>query len=127
MLRANMRDGRTLSFDLADDKGRLEWEANQADPRFQQSITALAILHDRVLHTLPVPKRFRRIAYEATLITNGEDAAVAERIGCLADGVSVQLTVYLKASPRTTRVDVRRVGKPRWVPQGRALPVETER
>ena len=127
MLLVNLRDGQTLRFDLEAADQAADWARRQGDSTFQRSISGLAVSHDRILHTLPVPSHFRRVAFEAGLLRNGTAAPVGIRVGVQADDVHITLTVYLKGNPRSTRLDIQRVGRPRWVPEGRPWPVEMEK
>lgn len=123
MLRVNLRNGKTLPFDLLAPAEEERWRACQEDPEFQRSVSGIALLHDGVLHSLPVPVGFSRVAFEATIKRNGVGPAAAS-IACYSDDVAVRLTVYLAgAGPRAVRVDMKREGRLRWAPRGRAQPV----
>lgn len=122
MLRANLRDGRTLSFDLFTEGGTEDWKRRQADPAFQSLLTGISILWDGETFALPVPRFFRKVAYSAEVVNDGERPA-ALKIGALSDDTFASVTVYLK-SPRIVRFDVRRMGKPRHVEVGMPWPQE---
>lgn len=116
MLKANLVTGQTLTFDLRDGVQLAAWNQKQADPDFQRQLRALAILHDGHMHTLPTPGRFNRIAFYAEILPNGE------RVSWHADDVMCALTVYSGGNTRVSRVDVHRMGKARFVPDGAGCP-----
>lgn len=103
MLKVNLRDGRTLCFDLYTDEGLAQWRESQAAPGFQRQITGVAIQQDRWTHTLPLPSKFRSVEFDAErIITTRILGAV---VNCTADDVIISLTVY---NSGVSRVDVRR-------------------
>lgn len=123
MLRANMRDGRTLCFDLSAPAGTAEWQARQADPEFQANVTGMAVLWEGEQYALPLPRSFRRVAYTAELLKDA-DKAVGIRLAAQADDTVASITVYFRQAPKLARYDLRRVGKPRYVSRGRPWPQE---
>jgi hypothetical protein len=120
LLRANLRDGRTLCFDLLDEAGATEWATHQADPGFQAVVTGLSVAWDRELYTLPLPRAFKKTSYTAELIRDKAGTANGIRIAVLADDAHASLTLYFTGSPKVTRYDLRRVGKPRFLVPDRA-------
>jgi hypothetical protein len=119
-IKANLRDGRTLSFDLRALAEREAWERCQADQTFQAQIRALAICHEGVMHTLPSPARFARVAYTAEVVGQA-GRETGERINLQADDVMLSITIYAGPS-KITRTDLRRIGHTRFVPKGRPWP-----
>lgn len=120
-LKVNLRDGRTLTFDLTSAQDLARWQASQSSPSFQRAITGLA-LHQGCLHTLSTPKRYRRIAYSAELLRDAAGLPVAERISCHADDTLASITLYFRQSPKLVRYDLSRVGTPRYVSRGNPWP-----
>jgi len=111
-LKVHVNSGRTLSFDLQDKGERAEWLRLAGNPTFQETITGLAVLNDRTLHTLPVPKGFIRIEFTADRVVDRKTGkTIGERLDCQADGVKVSEMVYYSKTPRVTRVDLLRVGR----------------
>jgi len=91
---------------------RAEWLRLAGDPSFQETITGLAILNNRILHTLPIPKGFRQVEFSADRIEDRKNGMiVGERMECQADGILVSEIVYYSKTPRITRVDLLRVGR----------------
>lgn len=109
MIIANVSDGTTHTFDLADGEHRkLLTELIRSD-----AVTGLSIHHDGSLNSLPAPKRFQqRPLFGFELL--GGDAPVAERIYCQADGVRVTLTRSFNS--RHVRCDLVRTGRMRYNP-----------
>lgn len=120
MLRANLRDGRTLSFDLLDEASAKEWAAHQADPGFQAVVTGLSVAWERELYVLPLPRAFKRTSYTAELMRDKSGIATGIRIAVLADDAHASLTLYFTGTPKLTRYDLRRIGKPRFLVPDRA-------
>lgn len=121
MLKINLRSGLTLTVDLADAEQRRLWEERQGAAVFQREVTGIAIHEAGMLHTMPVPLRFERASFTAErILRDGE--CVGERVACHADEVVVTLSVYRDGPlrPGMTRVDVRRIGRPRYQRPGRA-------
>lgn len=123
MLKINLRDGRTLGFDLADEADNEEWEKLQSSSGFQRAITGIGIHYGQTLHALPIPKKFRRVSFEGGAIAR-DGGVVGERVVCHADQVRVVLSVYFASGtmPKHVRVDVARLGRPRFVTKYRPLP-----
>jgi hypothetical protein len=122
MVKANLKDGRTLTFDLASEVGSAEWQALQADPTFQSQVTGLGVHWDGELYMFPLPKTFLRLAFSAELLRDRKGAIIGERIGCQADDILGTLTVYFSAVPKLARYDLRRIGRPRFLSRGRPWP-----
>lgn len=114
MLKANLRDGRTLVFDLTTDVGLAAWRESLTT--FQKQISGLAIQYERWTHTLPVPVRFRSVEFDADRIQpNGK--ILGEVISCTVDDVVISLTVYHTG---VSRADVRRrEWRQRYAPNNR--------
>lgn len=112
----------TLSFDLTDSKESEEWEEKCKDKSFMQEITGIGILHNKHWHTLPAPKRFRKVLFRAELLTTikkEEMLNVGERITCYVDDIQISLTVYFGNRPKMARIDVKRIGNRRFAPKER--------
>lgn len=117
MLKVHISDGRTLSFELGDEAQREEWEKLSASSAFQESIRGVALLHNRTLNTLPLPKQFRTRRFSAGLISAREkdgERVLGERVVCQADTVRVSITAYYTRTPKMVRVDVVRSGWMRY-------------
>jgi hypothetical protein len=121
VLRVNLADGRTLSFDLTDATQLAAWHDQQVDRAFQASVRGISILHDKRLTTLPLPKRFGAMEFTAEPVEIDGDV-VGEQIACQADDVRVVCMVYFGAG-KLTRLDIIRTGRPRYRPNGPWPPV----
>jgi hypothetical protein len=117
MLRINTDSGQTLSLDLAEDADARKWEAFRRDHRFQGTIRAISVYAEGRLFALPMPRRFRRISWEAELLVDPRNGATAERVVCQADAVRLILTVRRRRNaPVSARVDLERIGELRHSP-----------
>ncbi len=121
MIKVNLADGRTLSFDLNDDFDLMDWRKRVLDHRFQKQIRGLGIVYNTQWYALPLPKNFNTIRYDADLIINHkalEDSKrkVGERIICQLDEIRLTLLVYYGNRPKMARIDAIRIGKQRYVP-----------
>lgn len=121
MVKVNLKDGRTLSFDLADPSALDELRAALEDKRFQAGVTAMSILHDKTLHALPTPQGFTRCAYGAEALFGDGGNVTGERITAHVDDTRITITVYFGQVPRVTRTDVRRIGRARYTPPTRPV------
>ena len=118
MLKVHISNGQTLSFDLRDDAQRAEWEQSCATDAFQQSITGVALLHNKTLHVLPLPKQFKKRHFTAGLLkTEGSDGerVLGEQVTCQADNVRMCITAYYTRTPKMVRFDVIRTGWQRHI------------
>ncbi len=122
MVKANMADGRTLSFDLKDEKENADWKQKCTDPSFQKSIRGVGIVHNTQWYAIPVPKKFKAIRYDADLIINNKakdesKRLVGEKVMCYVDDILFSLLVYYGNRPKMARIDVKKIGKQRHVGQ----------
>lgn len=120
MIKVHCRDGKTLSFDLTVDEQRERWTGLTSDREFLKGITGIGVLHNKNWHTLPSPKKFHNIQYNAELVRamkNGVEVDVGERVVCQADDIQITLMVYFGHRPKMARVDVKRIGKQRFAPK----------
>ncbi len=115
MLKLNLRSGKTLSFDLCEPAGLAEWQRRQSEAAFQREITGAGIQTGGVLHVIPLPRRFARARYWAEPVRSGGQV-IGERLGCHADAVEVRLSVLFPGErPGAVRVELERIGTPRWL------------
>ena len=117
MLKIHLADGKTLSFELGDEAQRKAWEELSASNAFQATIRGVALLHNRTLHTMPLPKQFKTLRFSAGLFTSkasGGEKIAGERVTCQADAVRVSITAYYTQTPKMVRVDVVRSGWQRF-------------
>ena len=123
MLKVNLKDGKTIAFDLKDESNLKEWLELSSGEVFQRQITALGKIHNSQWYTLPIPKKFRRISFEAELVENSkrnvpiERKYIGERLKCYADDILISLLVYYGNRPRMSRIDVIKLGKRRFDPK----------
>ena len=118
MLKVHTADGKTLSFELGDEGQREEWDKLAASNAFQATIRGMALLHNRTLHTLPLPKMFKSLRFSAGLLVsrgrNGVEKVTGERVVCQADVVRIMITAYYTQTPKMVRVDVFKTGWQRF-------------
>lgn len=92
-----------------------------SDRDFLKSVTGIGVLYNKHWHTLPFPKKFNHIQYNAELVQinkGGVVVDVGERIICQADDIQINLMVYFGHRPKMARVDVKKIGKQRFSPKG---------
>ena len=115
MLRVNLANGRTMSFNLDDSDDHKRWINCCSKPDFQNSIRGVIIRHDGKDHALPVPSNFRNVSYDADLLWDKRNERVGgERVTCYADKIRVTLVVFRRNG--AVRVDMARIGKRRHIP-----------
>lgn len=117
MIKVNFRDGTTLAFDLSKADDKKQWVEWSGAKDFQAKITGLGILHDRKFHTIPYPKRFRKVIFYAELVFSekkGKRRQLGERLVCHADEIKLSLLVYTYTNPPPpvlVRINVEKIGK----------------
>lgn len=122
MIKVNLKSGKTVSFDLKDEKERDAWKLHSSSVKFQNDISGIGIIWNSHWYTLPLPKKFRNVEFEAELVENHKKNApaerkyIGERIKCYADDTLISLLVYYGNRPKMSRVDISRVGKRRHSP-----------
>ena len=107
-----MADGQTLTFDLRDVGQASTWEQFSDNPKNQSDIRAIGVIHDKMWHVLPTPKKFKRISYQAWMSQrNGQPASL--RVSCQADDINIKMVLYYPNgnSPRMVRTDIKRTGR----------------
>lgn len=120
-LKASLSTGETLGWELPEQFPG--WLALQSSQEFQKSIRSLGLVTDGRHHALPSPSAFRRVTYLVEVIRkNGSPSAAT--VGYVADNVMVKLIVYFDS--HMSKVTVRRVGKARWINNGRARSWHTQ-
>lgn len=112
-LKAGLRSGETVGFQLPDELP--VWSAKQSDPQFQSDIRSLGLIRGGQYFALPAPSSFRKVSYSVDVVTNGNGAPAAARAGYVADDIMVRLVVFYKGSPPMAKVEVKRVGRPRYL------------
>lgn len=117
MIKVNFRDGTTLAFDLSKDDDKRQWLEWSGIQDFQSKITGIGILNDKKFHTIPHPKRFKKITFYAELVFSekkGKRRQLGERLVCHADNVKLELLVYTYTNPPPpvlARIDIGKIGK----------------
>lgn len=119
MLKANLHNGETLSFDLHDADDVRRWTELAQDHATQARITALSITHGGVVYSLPRPVGFVPLFMTAEGFEPDSSRRIkgGEKILCNAGEVGIVLTVH--SAQRAVRVDVTRQGKQRYNPRAR--------
>lgn len=117
MLKVQMANGETLTFDLTDSEQEKRWREIEKDTKCQANIRAVGIQFQGMWHVLPLPKRFRQIRYFAWLSwrkTGSNTKKLASmRLRCQADEVSIMMVLYLPngSSPRMVRTTIKKTGR----------------
>lgn len=115
MLRVNLSDGRTESFDLDAPEDRERWHALRAHT---DQITGVSFVVDRHHYAFPFPRKFANVRLDAQPIEhrNGKGAVVGYVITAYADNVRAELVVYRGKRPRMARFTLERAGRPVFIP-----------
>jgi len=102
MIKLNLQGGETLEFDLTNEDDYNQWVEWSSVEEFQRKITGIGILHNKKFHTLPAPKGFKRMMFNAELVwkeKHGVTKVLGERVSLRVDGILAELLVYTYTSP----------------------------
>ena len=115
MLRVNVADGSTLSFDLGDARDVERWRGLVQDPSFQSRIRGLQLVRFEgeqmvARAALPVPSAPGRVTWDADLV-HAHGRIVRERAIVYVAPFRVITALFLGEGPPTIRTDVERVGR----------------
>lgn len=122
MIKINRKDGLTLSFDLDDDKQLEDITRKLEDKKFVDDITGMNSLYNTFWHALMVPKNFGKLNYTVEKVKHFKDGiekVIGEKIICHADNVRLTVLVYYNIRPKMARIELKKVGKQRFIPTGR--------
>lgn len=110
MLRAHLADGRTLCFDLQNEKQAEEWLRHVRDSAFQATLRGLTIQHNGVMYSLPRPVGFHRVFLFAEQLPadEGQKFKGGERLTCQAD--EARVSVMTHKAQRAARVSLSKPG-----------------
>lgn len=110
MVRFNLSDGRTPSFDLTDMESARAWLKARADSSFQAAIRGAQLDVGGAITTLPLPAGFTgQSVYDAELLAK-DGKPSAYKLTCFLEKIQITVTAYLGKRP-FSRVDVHRVGR----------------
>jgi len=120
MLKVNMSNGKTLSFDLKNPDEYTKWKDFVLDEEQQKNIRGVGIVYNTQWYALPIPRKFKYIRYDADLIINDkakttDKKLVGERVTCLIDDIKLSLLVYYGNRPKMARIDAIKIGKARFI------------
>ena len=120
MLKVNMSDGRTLSFELNNSSEFKEWKKFISNDENQKKIRGVGIVYNTQWHALPIPRKFKYVRYDADLIINDnaktpEKKLVGERVICFIDDIKLSLLVYYGNRPKMSRIDAIKIGRARYL------------
>lgn len=118
MIKINLNNGKTLSFDLNNENESKEWERLHRDANFQKQITGIGIIYNTQWYILPIPKKFKKSFFYAEIVKNRKNLSefVGERITCHVDDIRISVLVYYGNRPKMCRFDITKVGKQRFDP-----------
>lgn len=110
MLRVHLTDGRTLRFDLSDDRQAEQWLGRVSDAKFQADITGLTLQTNGTQLSLTKPSGYERIWMFAERLLADPDQRFkgGERIVCQAD--ETRTVVMMHAAQRAARVSLFKPG-----------------
>lgn len=110
MLRVHLADGRTLRFDLGDERQAAEWLERARDHAFQASVRGITVQHNGVQYSMSRPAGFRRVWLFAESMPPDSEQKFkgGERIVGQAD--SVRAVVMVHDAQRAARVSLSKPG-----------------
>ena len=127
MLQVNLSDGQTLQFNMEQEGDAQRWERLSADPAFQRSIRAAAILWEGRQYVIPSPGHFNRVDWEHELVMARDGERInGERLVTQADEVRTILTVW-RRQRGDCKVESVRVGRRVHDPRAARMPEERTR
>jgi hypothetical protein len=95
MIKIQFKDGKTISFDLETGRDLGAWDRFSKGDGWKNSVTALAILRRKTLHTLPAPNHgLKPSDFGAGLIIDQNGRQLGEKVWYLLNGMEVALVVY---------------------------------
>lgn len=96
MLQVHLIDGRTLRFDLKDQRQADDWISKACEPEFQAAISGMTLLQNGVQYSFPRPHGFRKVWLFAEDLQPNEIRKFkgGERITGQADNVRVAVMVH---------------------------------
>jgi len=115
VIRINLADGRTLTLDLDDETDFKTWRSLESDRIGQTGIRGVSVAREDLVVSVPRPKDFRTVVYSAEVLNGKEGEAVADKITIQADEIRVDVLLYRRTG--IARVDLRRPGEARFLPQ----------
>lgn len=111
MLRVHLTDGRTLRFDLKDERHAAKWLRSARDLDFQSTITGITLKHGGVSYSLSRPRGCGNVFMFAEYLE--ENAAQkfkgGGRIICQADDTRINLMVH--EAQRAAHVSLSKTGQ----------------
>jgi len=123
------KDGTTLKFDLSGEKvdgdeirGDAELQELLADSKWTADISGMAVKSNKEMKALTLPKGFLNVSFSAESLHDSRKsppAFLGERVHIQADEIRMTLTAFTTRQPRMTRIDIRKTGKPRFLPKVR--------
>lgn len=118
MIKVNLRNGKTLSFDLKNPIENIKWVKMLSQNNFQKQISGIGIIFNSQWYVLPIPKKFKQISFHAELVKNTKKNIeyIGEKIKVYADDVTISILVYYGKHPKMCRFDIIKNGKCRFNP-----------
>lgn len=115
MLRVNLSDGSTLSFDLATTEGRDTLDEAMSRRGFQASVRALTVAHNGSEYSFGRPSGFKdQPVFHVERVDPAGKAKGGVRISCFVGDVRV--TIMAHGDQSAVRFAVARVGKQCYSP-----------
>lgn len=127
------KDGSTERFDLeveetyeSKDRGKIfgrnDLNERMQSKKYRDGIRGVAILINSELHSVSLPKKFRtfEITTEPLFHTKNVGTVIGERVTMQADNVRLVVTGYTTQSPKSSRIDLIKIGKQRFQPHSRS-------
>jgi len=114
VLAINFKDGSSETLDLATRAGNERWIGLRGHV---QRISGLSLVVDRHHYTVPFPRKFHRVKFDAQVIRHNKSGKIiGEALRVFVDNVFAEFRVYRNKRPRMVRCVLERRGTPVYVP-----------
>ena len=110
MLRVNLRDGRTLSYDLNDPALAGEWLSLSLNPEFQDNITAVSLSRGGVIYSFPKPSSLLGL-FSAHIVQADYSRKIKGGELIRYKGSSLEATLMIHSGQRAARIDICAIGE----------------
>lgn len=109
ILRVNLTDGRTVSFNLKKKSDTQAWEQVKINP---DDITAIGVYFDGVLNTVVIPSPREGVVFDAgpVLHKDGSGRLIGVFVGVEFSGVVAKTIFFINGNAKSSRFTLENVG-----------------
>lgn len=101
MLQVNLANGDTHVFNMEQADDASNWTRLSADPRWQDLITGVSLIHEGRHFAVPRPSRCRSVRYEHRFIRSG----AGEVVIVYANNMKIDMVLWLRKGSVTLEVE----------------------